>query len=472
MAFPLLPILLSVPLIFAAPLLILHERHSFAISLVSSAVVLLLVLVCSYLGLSQGFQSLAFSAQYLPSIGVSFSLGITGYSDMLLIMSAVVLLSVSIASRSFIKESPRIFGLLFLLAQVSALGLFLSGSLYLFYLFWVLGDCAMFFMMYIFGGFERRYAAIKFLVYSTIASSLLLVGIFILYLGSPVPTFEISGLASASASMPPITSMLATLMLLAAFFIKMPIFPFHNWLPDAVAEQPTPGGMMLVGIFQKFGSYGLLITLPMLALPPSYAKYAAVLLGFSAIYGAIVIVKEHDLRRIVAQLGMISVALASIGIVSQNAIGQSGAVYLLLCQGLAISLLLLISGAIDESFSTVLTERLRGIAKNMPFLAYSFLFGVLSFVGVPFLGMFTGYFLSFSGAFEAFGTIGVLPLATLAVAGAFVFLVIEKCLLSSSKAIEPFSNPRRAVYYSIAFLIVSVIILGALPAILLAPFSI
>ena len=186
--FPLLPLLVLIPVAFIIPVLLAGERHSLKIATLSSAIVFLLTLYVFYVSANSGLVALSFSYAYLPSLGINVNFQLTGYSGIFLVLSAVVLLSASVCAGSFVKESHRIYGVLFLLTEASALGIFLSGSLFLFFAFWELCDVAMFFMIHVFGGQERRYAAIKFLIYSTVASLALLLGIMVIYANVPDAT--------------------------------------------------------------------------------------------------------------------------------------------------------------------------------------------------------------------------------------------------------------------------------------------
>ena len=199
--FPLLPAIVLIPLLFIIPLFALNKRHSFRIALASSMIVFLLVASASYIGLTSGFGALFFSHEYLLPFGISLSLQITQYTNVFLVMSAIVLLAAAIVASGFIKESARIYNFLFLLVESSAIGLFLLGKIFMFYVFWELSEIAMFFIIYLFGGFDRRYAAIKFIVYSIVASSLL-IGIMVIYSNVPMHTFDIASIASQSAAIP------------------------------------------------------------------------------------------------------------------------------------------------------------------------------------------------------------------------------------------------------------------------------
>ncbi len=470
--FPILPLIVLVPLLFIIPLFAFNERHSFKIALASSIIVFLLSAYASYIGLSSGFGFLSFSQGYIRSLGIDVSLQVTQYSNIFLVMSAIVLLAASIVAGVFIKESGRIYNFLFLLVESSAIGLFLSGSLFLFYVFWELSEVAMFFIIYLFGGFDRRYAAIKFMVYSIVASLSLLIGIMVIYANVPAHTFDIASIISQSATIPASAQLAAMLLLVFAFLIKIPVFPFHTWLPDAHTEAPTTGSMVLAGILLKFGTYGLLLMLMMLPISLTYANYLAVLFGFSALYGAIVAIRQTNLKRLIAYTSVVEMGIASLGLASLSAFGTAGALYALLSHGIVISLMFLLTGMIDESFGTLVIERIKGVLKSFPALAYSFMFGTFAVAGIPLTSGFIGDLFIFSGTFKAYGVSGIIPLAALVLLGAYLFYILEKSFLNVSAAVEPYQNPRKIAYVAVGLLVAATLLFGVLPSLLLSPFAI
>ena len=265
---------------------------------------------------------------------------------------------------------------------------------------------------------------------------------------------------------------MAMLLLVFAFLIKIPVFPFHTWLPDAHTEAPTTGSMVLAGILLKFGTYGLLLMFLLLPISLTYANYLAVLFGFSALYGAIVAIRQTNLKRMIAYTSVVEMGIASIGLASLNVFGTAGALYALLSHGIVISLMFLLAGAIDESFGTLILERIKGVLKSFPSLSYSFMFGVFAIVGMPLTAGFIGDLLVFSGAFRAYGAFGLIPIAALALLGAYLFYVMEKSFLNVSDAVEPYQNPKRSVYVAVGFLAAATLLFGILPSLLLSSFAV
>ncbi|HVA83228.1 MAG TPA: proton-conducting transporter membrane subunit, partial [Candidatus Aquilonibacter sp.] len=285
---PLLPLMVILPFLAIIPIALIPERHAHKISILTSLIVLLLTAYSLYIVSQQGLTSLTFTQSYFTSIGANLSLQLTNISLILVVMTAIVFFAAALVGSYFIPKDQRLYSVVFMLILGGAMGLFLSGNLFLFYIFWEIAEFAMFFIIFGYGGYDRRYAAIKFIIYSIIASLMLLIGILLLYFYSSPHSFDIFQLEQSAATLPSGIQPIILVMLLGAFMIKAPIFPFHNWLPDAHTEAPTTGSMVLAGVLLKFGGYGLILMFLLLPIASTYSTYIAIIFGFSAIYGALV----------------------------------------------------------------------------------------------------------------------------------------------------------------------------------------
>ncbi len=462
-----LPVLALLPFLFVVPVLLLNDKHSFKISVLASAISLILSICAVYVGNAAGMSQLQFSYSYINALGTGLSFQMNDLTQMLVLMTSVVFLAAAISSSSFIKESKKLYNSLFLLALGSSLGLFLSGSMLFFYVFWEIGEVAMFFIIYVFGGYDRKYAAVKFLVYSIAASLMLLIGIILLYTSVPVPTFALSQIAASAASIPHSTQLLVFVLLALAFMIKIPVFPFHGWLPDAHTEAPTPGSMILAGTLLKYGGYGLFLLFLIDPVAQHYAMYLAVLFGFSAVYAAFVAIMQNHLKRAIAYISIIDMGIVAIGLAALNVYGNTGAFYGMLSHGFIISLLFLLAGAIDESFGTLLINRIRGVAKSVGYVAYIFLFAVFALIGLPLTTAFVADIFIFSGAFTAFGIAGLAPLGAILILAAYLFWILERMFFNTEKHTEPYASPGAGIKYSAALLVLFILSLGIFPFVLI-----
>ena len=455
------------PFLAIIPIALLPERHSHKIALIAAAAEMVLA-ACILYDVSQGgLSSLSFVATYLTNLGINLSFQVTQLSLILVLMTAIVFLAAAIVGREFIQKDQKLYSIVFMLVLGGALGLFLSGNLFLFYIFWEIAEFAMFFIIFAYGGYDRRYAAIKFIIYSIIASLLLLIAIMMLYFYSTPHSFDIYQLQQSAATLPMAVQPIILVLLLVAFMIKAPIFPFHNWLPDAHTEAPTTGSMILAGVLLKFGGYGLLLMFLLVPLAAHYAMYIAAIFGFSAIYGAMVALRQTHLKRMIAYTSIVDMGIIAVGIAAINHFGTAGAIYGMMAHALAISLLFLLAGTIDKVYGTLFIDKLKGIIETSPKITYLFIFGALAAIGLPLTAGFIGDLLIFIGSYSAFGAVGLIPIGAILLVGAYFFWVIEKSFLNIKNKSETYALIGRTVFVSAGFLSLLTIFLGTLPAIIL-----
>jgi len=465
--FPFLPLMVILPFLAIIPIALLPERHSHKIALIAAAGEMVLAARILYDVSQGGLASLSFIQPYLTAIGINLSFQVTSLSLILVLMTAIVFLAAAIVGREFIQKDQKLYSIVFMLVLGGALGLFLSGNLFLFYIFWEIAEFAMFFIIFAYGGYDRRYAAIKFIIYSIIASLLLLIAIMMLYFYSTPHSFDIYQLQQSAATLPMAVQPIILVLLLVAFMIKAPIFPFHNWLPDAHTEAPTTGSMILAGVLLKFGGYGLLLMFLLVPLAAHYAMYIAAIFGFSAIYGAMVALRQTHLKRMIAYTSIVDMGIIAVGIAAINHFGTAGAIYGMMAHALAISLLFLLAGTIDKVYGTLFIDKLKGIIETSPKITYLFIFGALAAIGLPLTAGFIGDLLIFIGSYSAFGAVGLIPIGAILLVGAYFFWVIEKSFLNIKNKSETYALIGRTVFVSAGFLSLLTIFLGTLPAIIL-----
>jgi len=235
-----------------------------------------------------------------------------------------------------------------MLAESGALGMFLSGNLIILYLFWELSIIALFFMLFHFGGYDRRYASIKFIIYSLLSSSLLLIGIIMAYIFLPMHSFEISQLMSGGYLIPKPFQIAIFILLMFAFIIKMPAFPLHSWAPDAYSESTPEGAMLLAGVLYKIWRIWhdpFIISMP---IAKEYSFYVAILFAFSSIYASAIALVQKNLKRMLSYLSISEIGIIGFAITTSNIIGLNGALFGSLSHALIISLLFLLTFSIRE----------------------------------------------------------------------------------------------------------------------------
>lgn len=459
----LLPILLFLPLAFLLPLAVLNKRRSFEVSIAAALAAFILVIASVAVANARGFQGATYSFIYLPASGITISLDINAITQILAIMTALVLLASSIVAKSFIKEREKLYNLLFIVLITSTLGAFLAADLVVFYVFWEISEVVMFFLIYSFGGYNRHYAAMKFIMFSIASSAFFLLGILVIYSGMPLHTFSIAELIANGKELGTETQIIAMSMLLIAFIIKMPIFPLHIWQPDAYAESPVPATMLLAGVLPKFGSYGLLLMFLMLPYSSKAGIDLALLFALSALYAGFVTIRQYNMKKAIAYISMVDMAVIALGIASASPIGYSGALYAMLSHGIVIALLFLIAGSVDEAYGTLLIDKIRGVVKNFKWLAYSFVFSAFAVAGLPLTAGFIGDLLIFSGVAKGLGPLFMVPLLSILMVTLFLLWIASKVFFNMSKSTEPYSFLSRSIMLACVFLILASLFFGILP---------
>ncbi len=364
-------------------------------------------------------------ADWIPSIGAKYSLGVDGIS-MLLVMLTTFLGMIAITSSwSAIHNRTKEYYILLLLLQTGMLGVFLSLDFFLFYVFWEVMLVPMYFLIGVWGSDRRLYAAIKFFLYTLAGSVIMLLAILALYFNyaKALPphisgTFDIPTLLAAAQNFPDSLKVWLFWGFFFAFAIKVPMFPFHTWLPDAHTEAPTAGSVILAGVLLKMGTYGFLrFSLPLLPADPTMrAKIIHILIALSLIgivYGAVVCLMQKDMKRLIAYSSVSHLGFCTLGIFALTPQGLSGSVLQQINHGISTGALFLIVGVLYERRHTRLISEFGGLATPMPNFAAIYLIVSLSSLGMPLLNGFIGEFTILQGTFvvsrawTAWATLGI-----------------------------------------------------------------
>src|SRR5204862_6538847 len=305
-----------------------------------------------------------------------------------------------LSSWTAIAKRQLTYYVLMLLLESAMIGVFVSLDLLLFYLFFEASLVPMFFLIGIWGGERRIYAAVKFFIYTSVGSLLMLVGIIALYF--IYHSFDYATILQAMTASP-LSSRAAFWLFLAfafAFCIKVPLFPLHTWLPDAHTEAPTAGSVILAGVLLKMGTYGLL-RFNLGLFPEMSRKFAPVMITLAIIgiiYGALVAMVQPDVKRLVAYSSVSHMGFVVLGLFSFTEFGMQGALYQMLNHGVSTGGLFLFVGIIYERRHTRMISDFGGLAKPMPWFSALFVIASLSSIGLPFLNGFLGVFLVMVGS--------------------------------------------------------------------------
>lgn len=362
---------------------------------------------------------------WIPSLGISYKVGIDGISLLLVMLVTFIMPITVLGSFGAIKKRLKEFFFSLLILETAMTGAFVSLDLFLFYIFWEAMLIPMYFMIGIWGGKRRIYAAVKFFIYTMVGSLLMLVGIIYVVFAykaqTGVMTFEYSKLLGILLN--PEQQWLLFLAFGLAFAIKVPMFPFHTWLPDAHVEAPTPGSVILAGVLLKMGTYGFIrFAMPMFPLAAIKAiPLISILAIIGIVYGALVAMVQTDVKKLVAYSSVSHLGFVMLGLFALNTQAVEGAIYQMLNHGVSTGALFLLVGVVYERRHTRLISDYGGLTRVMPWFAIYFMIFTLSSIGLPPLNGFVGEFMILLGVFAANPVYGILA-ATGVVLGAIYML--------------------------------------------------
>jgi NADH-quinone oxidoreductase subunit M len=344
---------------------------------------------------------MVFLVQYdwIPNFGVQFHLGVDGLSILLIMLTAFLAPIVMIGAWKEIQEKVTGFCVAILILQTGMLGTFMALDLFLFYIFWELMLIPMYFIVGIWGGQRRVYAAVKLVIFTMFGSLLMLIAI--LYIGTIYGSFNL--LELYDRSFPPDAQHWLFAAFALSFAIKVPMFPLHTWLPDAHVEAPTPGSVILAGVLLKMGTYGFIrFAMPLFPVAlETFTQPLMILAVFGIIYGALVAMVQPDVKKLVAYSSVSHLGFVMLGLLTLNIQGLQGGILQMVNHGLSTGALFLLVGMLYHRRHTRQIADYGGIARVVPIFAFFFLFITLSSIGLPGLNGFVGEFLILVGAFHS-----------------------------------------------------------------------
>jgi NADH-quinone oxidoreductase subunit M len=481
MHFPILTSLVALPIAGALLLLFVpHDEQSDgtvrAVALVVSLLVFAetLLLWYHFNAKSADFQFVERHA-WIPAFGISYFVGVDGISLLLVVLTGFLTPIALLGSWESVHKQTKAFAMFVLLLEAAMIGVFVSLDLFLFYVFWDAMLVPMYFLIGIWGYERRVYAAVKFLLYTMAGSVLMLLAILgLAYLHSTATgayTFDLTQLYELAIA--PSTQVWFFLAFALAFAIKVPLFPFHTWLPDAHVEAPTAGSVILAGVLLKMGTYGLVrFAFPLFpAAAQLFAPILATLAVVGIIYGALVAMVQPDMKKLVAYSSVSHLGFVVLGISAMNMQGVQGAVYQMLSHGVTTGGLFLIVGMLSDRRHTRLISEYGGLKKVTPHLVAAFLIITLASIGLPGLNGFVGEFLILLGAFRwnpkmaAFAATGVILSATYML---WMFQRVNYGPLTNEKN-SRLVDLRPREWFVIVPIIALAILMGVLPNVFLKP---
>ncbi len=422
---------------------------------------------------------------WIPQINVHYLMGVDGISVPMIFLSAL-LTPICLIYSLIIENRAKEYYFLFLLLETGMIGTFVALDFFLFYVFWELMLVPMYFLIGIWGGPRREYAAIKFFLYTLVGSVAMLLAILALYFTSEPHTFNMltmanSGMdAALTAKYGLVAAPLVFWALFLGFAIKVPIWPFHTWLPDAHVEAPTAGSVILAGVLLKMGTYGFLrILLPIL--PQTCQRFwlpLALLALISIIYGALVAMAQKDLKKLIAYSSVNHMGYVMLGIaaavsvtkmtIDDRAMALNGAMVQMFAHGIITGALFLLVGVIYERAHTRDLDSFGGLGARIPVFGGLFWVACFASLGLPPLAGFIGEFFVFRGAFAASVPITALATIGLVVTAAYLLWTIQRVLLGPlNPKYEKMRDADGRELISLAPLMVLMVLFGVLPTLLL-----
>jgi NADH-quinone oxidoreductase subunit M len=443
--FPLLSIIIFLPLVGGFLALATGNRWPLLcrwISLITTLLEFSLVSSLLFLGLQPqagptGVWLLAENHTWIPSLGISYSLGLDGISQLLLLLTAFINIICILVSWRAITLEIGSFHFFLLFLESSVMGLFMATDLLLFYLFWEIQIIPMFFLIGLWGHERRVYAAVKFVLFTLCGSLPMLIALIALYVlhgqQTGVYTFSVAQLIHTSFSYT--TEMLLYAAFMLGFAIKIPIVPLHTWLPDAHTQAPTAGSLDLAGLLLKTGFYGFFrFAIPLFPLAAQASIPLLIVLGLGGMfYTSWIALAQTDIKRLVAYSSIGHMSLMVVAVATWNLLSLNGSILQMVNHGISTSALFVMVGMIGERIDSRDFAELGGLWGRMPIFSVFFLFFALASMGLPGLNNFVGEILMLVGIFQARPLIGVLSFGGLVFTVIYILRMVKDTLFGEPK---------------------------------------
>jgi NAD(P)H-quinone oxidoreductase subunit 4 len=408
---------------------------------------------------------------WIEPLGLDYQLGIDGLSLPLLILNALLSLLAIIATNTEVMRG-RLFYALLLLVSTAINGAFLSQNLLLFFLFYELELIPLYLLIAIWGGERRGYAATKFLIYQALSGMILLAGFLSWAWFTKTGNFNYESLAATH--LPANLQLLFLCIILLGFGIKMPLVPFHTWLPDAYIEASTPISMLLGGIVSKLGTYGL-IRFGLGLFPDAWvivAPWLSIIAVVTAVYGSLIAIAQTDIKKTIAYSSVAHLSYVLLATAAGTPLSILGAVCQMVAHGLILALLFNLVGIIEAKTGTRDINQLHGLLnpkRGLPFVGATLILTMMASAGIPGMVGFIGEFLSFQGSYIAFPVATLICLASTGLTSVYFIIIINRVLFGKLAADLTYL-PKVASYERIPAIVLAVLIiwLGIQPNILIS----
>ena len=441
------------------------DRHVRWTALAATTVVLVLgLIVWAGIDLDADQPQWVERHNWFSSLKVQYFLGVDGLSAPLLALTGLlgvgaVLVSGGVTNR--VKE----FFIWLLLLETGILGVFVSLDLLLFFLFWEVELIPMYMLITIWGSGRKEYSAMKFLLYTAGSSALMLAGFLVIFFSTG--TFDMIELRDTPFTTALLTTEGVFFLLLAAFAVKLPVWPFHTWLPDAHTDAPTAASVMLAGVMLKMGGYAIL-RLNVSLFPEVTANWAwllATLAVVNVLYGAVMVFRQRDIKRLIAYSSVSHMGFVLLGVASLHQIGLTGAAMQMFTHGTITGLLFMLAGYVYEKAHTRHIPDLGGLAGRMPVLAVAFVAAGFAAIGLPSMSGFVAEVLVFIGSFEAYREATILAIVGVFLSAGYILWTVRRIFFGpEQRRFASISDATLTEAIPLAGMLAAIFIVGIYPA--------
>ena len=455
-------LLILIPLITGAAAFFLKEAKAAKNFALLSSVVTLAVALAGIFFLPA--KELAYDAAWLPTMGSRFTLMTDGMGKMLCLLTAISFPIIFAATyKNEYKNSGSFYGLM-LLSQAGLLGVFLAADALVFYFFWELALVPVYFLCSLWGGEKRIAATFKFFIYTFIGSLLMLVGILYLYFQTPDHSFALQSFYKLVLSAK--QENYVFWLFFIAFAIKMPVFPFHTWQPDAYEQSPTATTMVMSGIMVKMGIFALIRWL-LPVFPNASVQFANIIIILSVIgmlYASLIAIRQDDIKRLIAYSSIAHIGLMCAAVFTHNKTGMEGVMIQMFNHGINVIGLWIIADTIEQQLGTRKFSELGGLAQKAPVMAILLVVMALANIALPLTNAFIGEFLMFNGLFQYNMWMAAIAGISVILAAVYTLNMVQKVLYGNTVPVtENATEISGNTQLMLAVLVVIVIVLGVYP---------